>query len=141
MDEPRAYEIMKQIVTGMNELVKLKIVHRDLKPANILHHNGIFKIADFGLAKHIDNEDELLLSAIGTYGYMAPQILQKMSYTSKCDIWSLGMVFYFVLFGVLPWDTSKKDQIFSNIMCKPLRFPRDISNQTHKLLSGMLKIN
>ena len=44
-----------QIVNGVNQLNKLHIVHRDIKPANILYHKGIFKVADFGLAKYVQD--------------------------------------------------------------------------------------
>lgn len=53
--ESEAYSIIMQIINGMNELVQNHIVHRDLKPANILYAKGIFKIADFGLAKYIQD--------------------------------------------------------------------------------------
>ena len=140
MDEPRAYEIMRQIACGLNELVKLKIVHRDLKPANILYHDGIFKLADFGLVKYIENEEELLMSSIGTYAYMAPQILRRDPYTSKCDIWSLGMVFYFVLFGALPWVMTSKEKVFSHILHQAVIFPRKLSVRTETLIHRMLTI-
>jgi serine/threonine protein kinase len=78
-------------------------VHRDLKPANILVSKGTYKIADFGLAKYLQDESQLLKTRVGTPFYMAPQILKNERYTSKCDIWSLGIIFYQLLFGTLPW--------------------------------------
>lgn len=85
-------------------LVEKGIVHRDLKPANILvnRKKNEFKLADFGLAKMVENYDEQMLHSIcGTPIYMAPQILacyikfeKFKSYTTKCDIWSLGCIFY-----------------------------------------------
>ncbi len=57
-------------------MVKLNVVHRDLKPANILYNKGIYKLADFGMAKYIENtQDHMLKSHVGTPYYMAPQIL------------------------------------------------------------------
>lgn len=57
-------------------MIDEKIIHRDLKPANILINNQIYKIADFGFAKYVDNfESQLLKSYVGTPVYMAPQIL------------------------------------------------------------------
>ena len=93
---------MIQIMQGYGELERLGIVHRDLKPANILHQNGNLKIADFGMSK-VQDQHALLRSHVGTPYYMAPQILQKIDYTRKCDIWSLGVIFYELLFGCLPW--------------------------------------
>jgi serine/threonine-protein kinase ULK/ATG1 len=106
-DEQEAYQIFLQIINGMNELVKLHIVHRDLKPANILYNKGVFKLADFGLAKYVDHECQLLRTQAGTPFYMAPQILLREKYTSKCDIWSLGIIYYQLLFGKFPWPLGK----------------------------------
>ena len=75
--EEIAISIFTQIVNGMNQLVKLHIVHRDLKPANILVSKGIYKIADFGLAKYIQDECQMLKTRVGTPFYMAPQILKN----------------------------------------------------------------
>jgi serine/threonine-protein kinase ULK/ATG1 len=51
--ETKSIDIIGQILKGIKEMVKLGIVHRDLKPANILFHKGIYKIADFGMAKYL----------------------------------------------------------------------------------------
>ena len=64
---------MKQIVEGFKELTSNGIIHRDLKPANILSNEGIFKIADFGFAKYVDNfSGQMLRSCVGSPLYMAP---------------------------------------------------------------------
>lgn len=44
---------MEQILKGCKEMVKLNVVHRDIKPANILYSQGIYKLADFGMAKYL----------------------------------------------------------------------------------------
>lgn len=45
----------------------------------------------------------MLRSCVGTPLYMAPQILKRESYTPKCDVWSVGVIYYEMLFGRLPW--------------------------------------
>lgn len=55
-------------------MAKIGIIHRDLKPENILIKDDILKIADFGFAKHSEN-NTFLQTIVGTPAYMAPQIL------------------------------------------------------------------
>lgn len=92
-----------QILNGFGELVKNGIIHRDLKPENILIKDDMLKIADFGLAKHSEN-NSFLKTKVGTPAYMAPQILNEEVYTYKCDIWSLGVMTYEMVVGQIPWD-------------------------------------
>jgi serine/threonine-protein kinase ULK/ATG1 len=51
--EKKALQIMLQIIQGCKEMVRLNIVHRDIKPANILVNKGLYKLADFGMAKFL----------------------------------------------------------------------------------------
>ena len=95
MKENEAFQVITQILQGFTELVKEKIVHRDLKPANILVHDGVYKIGDFGFAKHVDKfGTQMLKSCVGSPIYMAPQILSRQEYSTKCDIWSIGVMFF-----------------------------------------------
>lgn len=105
LDETKAKIILKQIVSGFSQLIEKGIIHRDLKPANILvNSKGQFKLADFGFAKVVQHFDtKLLHSIVGTPLYMAPQILKKSKYTTKCDIWSIGYIYYELLTTKLPW--------------------------------------
>jgi serine/threonine protein kinase len=88
------------------------VLHRDLKPENILLSNGQAKIADFGLSKVLEDDSKEaaeVRTRAGTPYYMAPQILAGEPYNIRCDVWSLGVIFYKVLYGFLPWDTYACD--------------------------------
>ena len=78
------------------------IIHRDLKPANILIKNGICKISDFGFARHLGHST-IMKSIVGTPLYMSPQILKGLKYTSKSDLWSIGLIYYELIHGRTPW--------------------------------------
>ena len=94
---------MKQVVKGYQELARNNTIHRDLKPANILISQGMFKICDFGFSKVIKDPAMANKTCVGSPIYMAPQILDKKDYSAKCDIWSLGIIFYELLHGNVPW--------------------------------------
>ena len=112
--EREALLIMRQLVDGFRELVKQNVVHRDLKPANVLRDGGVFKIADFGFSRMVDFQAQLAVlmkSCVGTPYYMSPQILFGQPYTIKSDIWSLGVIFYEILTGQLPYVASTQQEL------------------------------
>ena len=72
------------------------IIHRDIKPANIfVSENGDYKLGDFGIAKTVEKTSGG--TKIGTYEYMAPEVYHDRPYGSAADIYSLGMVLYWLL--------------------------------------------
>lgn len=77
-------------------------MHRDFKLPNILLHDGIVKIADFGFSKILG--DEMCANTmLGSPLNMAPEILSGKEYTSKADIWSIGICFYEMIYGKPPY--------------------------------------
>ncbi len=90
------------------ELNSRKIIHRDIKPANILLSENMVKITDFGFARTVSScmEQAGLFSNVGTPLYMCPQILNNQKFSAKCDIWSLGVIFYEMLNGHTPWTAN-----------------------------------
>ena len=76
---------------------KHNIIHRDIKPANIfISENGDYKLGDFGIAK-MKEQTSSGTAKIGTYDYMAPEVYNSEEYGSTVDIYSLGMVLYWLL--------------------------------------------
>ncbi|MBR0208943.1 MAG: protein kinase [Oscillospiraceae bacterium] len=72
------------------------IIHRDIKPANVfVSENGDYKLGDFGIAKTVEKTSGG--TKIGTYEYMAPEVYHDQPYGSAADIYSLGMVLYWLL--------------------------------------------
>jgi len=125
--EEKARIILKDIIIGFKELINKKVIHRDLKPENILINDNIFKLGDFGFSKHVDNfKNQMLKTLVGTPLYMSPQILKHETYTTKCDIWSLGLIYYEMLFGKTPWPAHSQYELVKNITGMSLKFPYNI---------------
>jgi len=78
-------------------------MHRDLKPENVLFNNGKVKLGDFGFCKGLKPGEHMAKTMLGSPIYMAPEVLRGENYTTKADIWSLGVVLYEMLFGVCPY--------------------------------------
>lgn len=90
-----------QILRALHFLHQHDLCHRDLKPENILIIEGNIKLIDFGLA---GLEKEL---PAGTRPYMAPEIFNREPYTSRGDLYSLGVTLYQSIFGKLPVKEKK----------------------------------
>ena len=143
LTESEALCMFFQLLDGFENLVQNGIIHRNLKPANILIHNGTYKIADFGFARFVGNFNNCLLkSCVGSPLYMAPQLLCRKNYTTKCDIWSLGVILYEVLFGETPWMGRDERDLLNNIYNRPLNLAKNpkLSKFTEDILKKMLTI-
>ncbi|CAK82447.1 unnamed protein product (macronuclear) [Paramecium tetraurelia] len=145
LSEQEAADIFLQIAEGCSYLYDKSVFHRDLKPENILIHNGTAKLADFGFAKVIEEDKKDVAAhgtSVGTPYYMAPQILAGEDYCIKCDVWSLGVILYQMLFGVLPWkDTNSIIQLLNAINNQKIQFPNTnpVGQEMKDLITKMLQ--
>lgn len=82
-------------------------------------------------------------TSVGTPIYMSPQIIIGDPYTIKCDVWSLGVVFYKMLFNLYPWERTDNIMVLIERMKKPIDFPPHIkiSDWLKQLLMGMMSID
>ena len=94
--EDTVVRLGKDICNALVLCKKYEIVHRDIKPQNIfISPNGDYKLGDFGIAKTV--EKTMGGTKIGTYKYMAPEVYNNQPYGSAADIYSLGLVLYWLL--------------------------------------------
>lgn len=77
--------------------------------------NEIVKIADFGLSKMFNNDEELMTSC-GTPGYVAPEVLMCESYDKSVDMWGIGIITYILLAGYPPFYAENDTALFEKIM-------------------------
>lgn len=108
--EQDAISVVRSILLGVRYLHDHDIVHRDLKPENILYRttdpDSDIVIADFGIAKHLHSSDEILHSLAGSFGYVAPEVLNNQGHSKAVDIWSTGIITYVLLCGYSPFRSE-----------------------------------
>ncbi|KRX07067.1 Protein kinase-like domain [Pseudocohnilembus persalinus] len=144
MAESEIINFLQQFCLGYSQLHEVGIIHRDIKPDNILIHNGIYKIADFGLAKIVEQlQENMKISTKGTPLYLAPELIQKKPASAKVDIWSLGIILYRLLFnGKYPFlDPSKNYDVptaLQDVIKNKLVIPKN--NRSKVLIDLCLKM-
>ncbi|WOK91948.1 serine/threonine-protein kinase STY17-like [Canna indica] len=99
-----------EIARAMQYLHQQKptVIHRDLKPSNILMDDAMrVRVADFGHARFLADGEEALTGEMGTYVYMAPEVIRCEPYTEKCDVYSFGVILNELITGEQPYiETS-----------------------------------
>ena len=144
--ERQASLIMSQIASGIKYLHKYGIVHRDLKPDNIMitqqNDFGIIKIMDFGLSKIVSTQEKMV-DGYGTLSYVAPEVLLRTPYNKEVDIWSMGIILFYILCGHLPFKGNKEAIIAEKIVNDDLEFDEEEwetrSQKVRELISSCLK--
>ena len=144
--EKDASELMKKVLEATEYLHNLGIVHRDLKPENLLYTDksdaAEIKVADFGLSKFVSAND-LLKTACGTPGYVAPEVLTLQGYQKAVDLWSIGVILYILLCGSPPFYAENDADMFELIKEARYDFPEpywtDISDSAKDLVRNLLQ--
>ena len=109
-----------------------------MKPANVLISGGELKIADFGFAKKNVTRKMKNETAVGTPLYMSLELLKGEPYSSKCDIWAVGFMFYELLHHRPPWTAGSVYELIKNIEKKPLAIDERLSSETKDFLRKTL---
>ena len=129
LDVDEAIGVMKQLVSAINHAHEHKIIHRDIKPQNVLvKDDGTIKITDFGIA--VANGSVQLTynnTVMGSAHYLAPETTQGKEPNEQVDIYSLGIVFYELLTGHVPFTGKTPTEIAIKHLRKPIPYVRDFN--------------
>lgn len=158
LPEKEARIIIVQIFQGLVYLNKRaqKIIHYDLKPGNVLFDDlGVAKLTDFGLSKIVEDDVgsqgmELTSQGAGTYWYLPPECFELNKtplISSKVDVWSVGVLFYQMLFGRRPFGHDQtQERILREdtiIKARKVDFPSrpNVSSEAKELIRRCLTYN
>jgi len=104
LNEAARLDALLQVANGLVELAAASVLHRDLKPANVLEHDGRWQLADFGLARNLQEATgTYTFLGAGTYPYMAPELWAGQPATVRSDLYAFGVMAYEVLTGSRPF--------------------------------------
>lgn len=136
--EKDASQTIKQVLSAVDYLHKNDVVHRgnpspshnttsqkpanaaddiDLKPENLLYvtreSDSDLVLADFGIAKTLDNKEETLNTMAGSFGYAAPEVMNREGHGKPVDMWSMGVITYTLLCGYSPFRSENLQDLLN----------------------------
>lgn len=141
-----ALRIVRDVADALVHAEQQKIVHRDIKPDNIMvTRRGTVKLADLGLAKQLDDDNTMTQtgSGFGTPYYMAPEQARNAKHVDgRSDIYALGVSFYRMLTGQVPFDGETAMEVLISkdrgTFPKPSSVNREVPPAVNLLIDKMM---
>ena len=131
--------ISAQIACGLRAAHAHHIVHRDIKPQNIiLSKDGKVKITDFGIARSIGEETRKGKFTVGSVYYISPEQAKGESCDERSDIYSLGIVMYEMITGVVPFDKDTTNAVALAHMNESMRPPSELNPDCPRALEQII---
>jgi|GEM_PF-3024257 len=132
--------IMLQSARALQFACEKNVMHRDIKPGNImLTNDGVVKLVDFGLAKLSKSDNSLTKTgmALGTPNYLSPELAQGKDNDFRSDMYSLGITFYELLTGKLPYEAQNPMGVLMKHVQEPIP---DIASMNKEYPSTLCKL-
>jgi CHASE2 domain-containing sensor protein len=132
-------DIVTRISGALDYAHKENVIHRDIKPANVmLLKNGNIKVTDFGIAKAISSSRTKTGVILGTPNYMSPEQIMGQKIDLRSDIFSLGVLFYQLLTGELPFHGENLSGLLYQITQVTHPSPRNFNPKIPKVCEQIL---
>jgi serine/threonine protein kinase len=138
IESEEAAWILFNVCEGLKFTHSNKIIHRDLKPQNILIKNGVSKISDWGLSRVISESTSTTTTSFTPY-YAAPEQISSEHKDERTDIWQIGVIFYELVTGQLPFTGDSMVAIISAIASKNPTLPSVIIPTSQDVESMIMK--
>lgn len=148
-DKKDIIDIIYQLIVVFKVIHQKKVIHRDIKLDNIMIENNQIKVIDFGYSLIVKDIDLFTTNEpCGSYPYMCPEMVEYRFYNTKCDTWSLGVLFYVLMTDVFPYSLTKHDvsmyQMFKTGLKKKtdnINFNKIKNNKIKHMIRRMLVYN
>jgi serine/threonine protein kinase len=132
------FQLLLNIIAGLRVIHQRQIVHRDFHTGNILlgrYYTNVF-ISDMGLCREVHNINQS--NIYGVIPYVAPEVLRGKPYTQAADIYSFGMIMYFIATGRQPFANCAHDETLVLNICNGIR-PEINEPEAPKLYIDLMK--
>ncbi|RKH10615.1 serine/threonine protein kinase [Corallococcus sp. CA047B] len=128
MEPPElAAMIIHELAAALAHAHEAGVIHRDLKPENVMvREDGVLKLMDFGIARLLDIEDRMTVTGalVGSPAHMSPEIIEGLEAGPEADVFSLGIMFYALMTGRLPFTASNTTATLKRILDGTYEDPR-----------------
>jgi calcium/calmodulin-dependent protein kinase I len=149
--EQLAKDLLKQTLSALEYCHSMGQVHRDVKAENVLlseNDDGSLtaKLADFGLSEELQLANRRLQSMCGTPQYLSPELVSGRLHGTPADIWSLGIMSYMMLSGLVPFDEARNDaELFKLISLGAVWYDQpewsNVSSEAKTFVQSMLDVS
>lgn len=128
---PKVFELIAKSASALDYAHKENVVHRDIKPANIMYdpESNELKITDFGIARITDSSKTKTGVVLGTPSYMSPEQLSGKKIDGRSDLFSLGVMFYQMITGSLPFTGDSMATLMYKIANEPYTPVSEVSSK------------
>eukprot|EP01017_Pseudomicrothorax_dubius_P043976 TRINITY_DN7395_c0_g1_i1.p1 TRINITY_DN7395_c0_g1~~TRINITY_DN7395_c0_g1_i1.p1 ORF type:complete len:496 (+),score=53.26 TRINITY_DN7395_c0_g1_i1:136-1623(+) len=145
--EQEAVLLFRNVLESLKELHEFNVLHRDIKLENIFmpsrSQDVLAKLGDFDISCHTYNIEDNILC--GTPGYVAPELFNDKQYSTKSDVYSLGVVLYAIINGKFPFKLKEAKLLYSSNKSCPLILEspnmKNVSSELVAVIKSMLKPN